>query len=250
MSSKTGKDMSLAYRTTLTHCLARGSTKATTRANGLGTTLSSILARFRPSLVQPPRFQTSCLTYIYNHFHFITNICLSMDSLPIRKMPKAFNPATEIPGLTNKVVLVTGGNAGIGAAIVRALAPHNPECIYLCTRRRSSGDEVVKAIHQEQPDAKVEVLELDLNSFESVRKCAAEFERRSERLDLLFLNAGISTTKAAMTEEGFESQFGGMSRSLVVCGWMKLTFNSQSYGTCSIDSTPHATDAQDITEWR
>ena len=102
------------------------------------------------------------------------------------------------------------GNSGVGEAIVRALAPHNPRCIYLCARRTSSGDQIVNSIHEEHPDAKIDVLELDLSSFDSIKKCAAKFDSTSDRLDLLFLNAGIAATPAAQTKEGYESQFGGM----------------------------------------
>ena len=39
-------------------------------------------------------------------------------------MPNKFDSNRDIPGLDSKVVLVTGGNAGIGSVVVRALAAH------------------------------------------------------------------------------------------------------------------------------
>jgi NAD(P)-dependent dehydrogenase (short-subunit alcohol dehydrogenase family) len=47
-----------------------------------------------------------------------------------------------------------------------------------------------------------------LSSFDSVKQCAADFNQKADRLDILFLNAGISTTAPALTEEGYETQFG------------------------------------------
>ena len=41
-----------------------------------------------------------------------------------------------------------------------------------------------------------------------MKKCAAEFNQRSDRLDLLFLNAGVSSTAPSLTKEGYEQQFG------------------------------------------
>jgi NAD(P)-dependent dehydrogenase (short-subunit alcohol dehydrogenase family) len=123
-------------------------------------------------------------------------------------MPK-FDGAKDIPDLQGKVILVTGGNAGIGEATVRALAAHNPRCIYLCARLISKGDKVVGTIHEQYPNAKIDVLELDLSSFNSVKKCAASFNERSDRLDMLFLNAGVAATAPAMTKDGYEYQFGG-----------------------------------------
>ena len=105
-------------------------------------------------------------------------------------------------------VTVTGGNAGIGSATVAALAGHNPSCIYLCARRRSSAEETVDSIHKQHPKANIEILELDLGSFDSVKKCEAEFNHRSDRLDILILNAGVSATAPTLTKDGFENQFG------------------------------------------
>jgi NAD(P)-dependent dehydrogenase (short-subunit alcohol dehydrogenase family) len=91
------------------------------------------------------------------------------------------------------------------------LAAHNPRCIYLCARRTSSGDEVVSSIHEKHPDATIEVLELDLNSFDSIKNCGARLDKQSDRLDILFLNAGVAATAPSLTKEGYESQFGSAS---------------------------------------
>ena len=123
-------------------------------------------------------------------------------------MPKTFDSIKDISELEEKVVLVTGGNAGLGAATVRAIAAHNPSCIYLCARRRSAAEEAVTSIHAEHPKANIQILGLDLNSFDSVKTCAAEFNQLSSRLDILFLNAGVSATLAGLTNEGYENQFG------------------------------------------
>lgn len=122
-------------------------------------------------------------------------------------MPTTFDPATDIGDLSDKTILVTGGNAGLGKATVEALAAHNPKCLYLCCRRRSSGESLVESIHQEHPAAKIEVLELDLADLDSVKQCAKEFQSRSEQLDILVLNAGVSSTPYQKTKQGFEYQY-------------------------------------------
>jgi NAD(P)-dependent dehydrogenase (short-subunit alcohol dehydrogenase family) len=123
-------------------------------------------------------------------------------------MPKQFDPQTDISSLNGKVILITGGSAGIGEATVRALAQHDPACIYLCARKLAAGEAIIKSIHAIQPKANIVLLPLDLASFESIRACASAFNAQSDRLDILFLNAGISTVAPAVTKDGYEIQFG------------------------------------------
>lgn len=124
-------------------------------------------------------------------------------------MPRySYDPSKEIPDLSGKVVLVTGGNAGIGAGFVKALAAHNPATIYLCCRRPDSGQAVIDEIHKTHAKATIQLLTLDLNSFGSVKRCAEDFNSKADRLDLLFLNAGVSCTPPGTTEDGYENQFG------------------------------------------
>ena len=137
-----------------------------------------------------------------------------------------FNPQTDIPDLTGKVVLVTGGkkafskiqcakqlirlsgNAGLGAATIELLIPHKPTTILLCARTLSTADNLVSSLKPTWPETKIEVIPLDLTSLESVKECAAAVIERTDHLDWVFLNAGISTLKPGLTAEGYERQFG------------------------------------------
>ncbi|KAK5122611.1 hypothetical protein LTR85_003874 [Meristemomyces frigidus] len=123
-------------------------------------------------------------------------------------MPNTFDPTKDIGDLNGKTILVTGGNAGIGEATVRALAMHKPACLYLCARNTTTAHTVVESIRETNPEAKIEILQLDLSSFDSIKECAAEFNAKSDRLDILVLNAGVGVTAPKLTNEGYESQFG------------------------------------------
>jgi NAD(P)-dependent dehydrogenase (short-subunit alcohol dehydrogenase family) len=91
---------------------------------------------------------------------------------------------------------------------VKALAAHNPACIYLAARKIPLAEALIDTIHQQHPNANIVPLQLDLSTFDSIKKCAAEFNSKSDRLDLLFLNAGIAGTAPSLTTEGYETQFG------------------------------------------
>ncbi|KAF7552285.1 hypothetical protein G7Z17_g4446 [Cylindrodendrum hubeiense] len=126
---------------------------------------------------------------------------ISPDSIP-------FNPATDIPSLEGKVILVTGGNNGLGKQSVLEFARHGPAKIWLASRDVKKGQAVADEIKKKVPAAKIQVLQLDLASFDSVKKAATTFSAESERLDILMLNAGIMASAAALTKEGYEMQFG------------------------------------------
>ncbi|CAK7204661.1 hypothetical protein SEUCBS139899_007420 [Sporothrix eucalyptigena] len=119
-----------------------------------------------------------------------------------------FEPARDIPNLQGKVVLVTGGNAGVGKATVRAIAHHDPAKIYLCGRRPAAIEKAAADLRSETHFDGIVTLEMDLGSLESVKKAANIVLDNETRLDLLFLNAGVAGTAPALTKEGYEAQFG------------------------------------------
>jgi NAD(P)-dependent dehydrogenase (short-subunit alcohol dehydrogenase family) len=122
-----------------------------------------------------------------------------------------FNPATDIPDLSGKVCLITGGNSGLGEAAVAALALHNPAKLYLAARSRTKANAAISRIRASSAaahSANIEFLQLDLASFESVKAAATRVNNEADRLDVLQLNAGIGMVPPSTTEEGYEVQFG------------------------------------------
>ncbi|KAF5536685.1 alcohol dehydrogenase Bli-4 [Fusarium napiforme] len=120
-----------------------------------------------------------------------------------------FSPDTGIPSLKGKVILITGGNSGLGLETARALLKHEPFRIFLACRSKAKFDQAVNDLRQggSNTDA-VSFLTLDLASLSSIKSAAAEFQASSTRLDLLINNAGIMMTPEGLTEEGYEIQIG------------------------------------------
>lgn len=113
----------------------------------------------------------------------------------------------NIPGLTGKVIIVTGGNSGLGFEAVKAFAEKGAEVV-LATRSMEKGEEAKKQILQTGISGKIEVIELDLMNLKSVIKFAEQFKKNYTRLDVLLNNAGIMTTPYFLTKDGFEAQIG------------------------------------------
>ncbi|KAF2798902.1 NAD(P)-binding protein [Melanomma pulvis-pyrius CBS 109.77] len=120
----------------------------------------------------------------------------------------AFNPAKDIPSLAGKVILVTGGNAGLGKQTIAYLAAHEPTRIYLAARTASKATSAIADINKAVPNAPVEFLSLDLTSFSSIAAAANTFKAKEKRLDILINNAGVMAMPYSKTKEGYEIQFG------------------------------------------
>ena len=115
--------------------------------------------------------------------------------------------ADDIPDLTGKVVVVTGGNSGIGFGAVKAVARKGADTVLAC-RSPERGQAALDALKAEVPGAKAELKALDLTSLASVERFATEFTERHQRLDVLANNAGIMVIPYGKTEDGFERQVG------------------------------------------
>ncbi|KAL6248028.1 hypothetical protein RBB50_005376 [Rhinocladiella similis] len=118
-----------------------------------------------------------------------------------------FNPRSDIPPLTNKVILVTGGNVGLGKQAIVEFARHGPKEIWLAARNLEKAKVAVEDVKQEVPGAKIKVLEMDLSSLQSVKDAAERVLSESERLDILMLNAGIMAAPPGTTRDGYEIQW-------------------------------------------
>jgi len=114
---------------------------------------------------------------------------------------------TDIPDLTGKTVIVTGGNSGLGFESVKAFAFKGARVIMAC-RSVTKGEEARKQIVKFLPSADITVMELDLTDLKSIRSFATKFKDNHSRLEVLLNNAGIMMVPYGRTKDGFENQFG------------------------------------------
>jgi NAD(P)-dependent dehydrogenase (short-subunit alcohol dehydrogenase family) len=108
--------------------------------------------------------------------------------------------------MQGKTVLITGGNAGVGKETAVGLATMGANVV-ITSRDPGKGERAAAEIRERTGKA-VTVLSLDLASFASIRKLAAEVLERYERLDVLINNAGLILGRRRETQEGFEMTFG------------------------------------------
>ncbi|CAI8048206.1 Retinol dehydrogenase 14 [Geodia barretti] len=119
-------------------------------------------------------------------------------------------PTVDMRG---KVVVVTGGNSGIGYATAKALAVLGAHIILACR----SEQRALAAIHRMKGETctdgdgrrsiLVEYMYLDLASLDSVRRFCSTIRDRDQSLDILINNAGISWAHYGLTEDGFEQHY-------------------------------------------
>jgi len=113
----------------------------------------------------------------------------------------------EMPDLSGKTIVVTGGNSGIGYEAAVQFARKKATVVLAC-RSIPKAQAAADAINASQPGATVEVMELDLSSLASIRSFADAFHQRHSRLDVLCNNAGVMAIPYRKTVDGFEMQFG------------------------------------------
>ncbi len=113
----------------------------------------------------------------------------------------------DIPNLDGKVAVVTGANGGLGLESAKALAGAGAHVVMAARNQ-----EKAKAAHDEimaaHPNSSLEIVELDLGSFESTRAAAAKTAADHPRIDILINNAGLMAVPERRTADGYEMQFG------------------------------------------
>lgn len=113
----------------------------------------------------------------------------------------------NISNMDKKYVIVTGANSGLGYESVKALAAAGAYVV-LASRNLEKGQLAKMEIISEHPQAKIDVMLLDLMDLASVKTFAREYAGSHDRLDVLLNNAGIMTTPYHKTKDGFEAQLG------------------------------------------
>ncbi|CCM05434.1 uncharacterized protein FIBRA_07653 [Fibroporia radiculosa] len=121
--------------------------------------------------------------------------------------PKAKWSAKDIPDLSEKVMIVTGGNSGIGRETVKALLSHNAK-VYMASRSKVRAMQAISELKVETGKEAV-FLELDLADLRAIKTAAAEFLSKESRLHVLFNSGGVMIPPLEdLTADGYDLQFG------------------------------------------
>lgn len=138
-------------------------------------------------------------------------MALALDNMLNRiPNPYSFNPSTSIPDLSEKVIIITGGNAGLGLESAVQIAQHNPGRLYLTARSQSKYDTALSQIKERVPsaDSFTRFVQMDLSSLKSVKTAADKLVGEVDRIDILMNNAGVMGATPSLTEDGYEVHFG------------------------------------------
>ncbi|KAJ6559082.1 hypothetical protein DFH09DRAFT_1247891 [Mycena vulgaris] len=112
--------------------------------------------------------------------------------------PKPKFSVTDIPDLTGQVIIVTGGNSGVGKETAKALLQHNAK-VYIAARSAEKAKAAIADLKSET-GKEAEFLHLDLADLHSVKRAAQEFAEKETQLHI--------PPVEQLTAQNYDLQFG------------------------------------------
>ncbi|CAH1451398.1 unnamed protein product [Lactuca virosa] len=129
-----------------------------------------------------------------------------------KKGESGFSSSSTAEEVTNGIdgsrltAIVTGATGGIGAETARVLALRGVHVV-MAVRNTEICRKVKENILTETPDAKVDIMELDLSSQASVRDFATRYRSSGLPLHILINNAGVLAPKFTLSKDKIELHF-------------------------------------------
>lgn len=106
--------------------------------------------------------------------------------------------------LKGKIFIITGANTGLGYETAKHLVNRGAIVIMAC-RSEEKCKEAIKKIREFTKEGEMIYLELDLASFESIKKFARQIKEEYPVFDCLINNAGLAVQDKQLTKENFVS---------------------------------------------
>ncbi|KAL9578714.1 MAG: hypothetical protein Q9212_005545 [Teloschistes hypoglaucus] len=124
-----------------------------------------------------------------------------------------FDPNKDIPDLSGKVYIITGGTAGIGFGITAHILQHNAAKIIILSQKEEHADEAIEELKKYGDTAKVHWTQLDLKDLKQTDAVAKQLQSEKQidavgnSVTSLILNAGEGVGKYNETVDGLDSHF-------------------------------------------
>jgi len=113
----------------------------------------------------------------------------------------------EVPDLSGKVAMITGGSEGIGYGCTHTLLTHNISKLFIISQSKDIVEDAIGAIKSEMGEEaakKVEWIQCDLSDWEAIGKTALDIAGKLDRLDILINNAGRGIMEYALDKQGVD----------------------------------------------
>lgn len=121
----------------------------------------------------------------------------------------------DYPTLEGKVVIVTGGNTGLGYETVKSLAGSTKAKIYIFSRSQEKTSKAIEKIKDEVAreynvhNREIGFIQVDLSDLNTIKPAVNEFLKKEDRLDIIINNAGVMMPpQGSKTKQGYELQIG------------------------------------------
>ncbi len=103
----------------------------------------------------------------------------------------------KYPNGKGECAIVTGSNTGLGFESARQLLTLGLSHLVMGVRSVERGNAAATKLHAANSSAKIEVWELDMESYDSVQAFVRKCQGNLSRIDIVILNAGLSPLKFA-----------------------------------------------------
>jgi len=113
----------------------------------------------------------------------------------------------EIPNLSGRLAVITGGALGIGFEVAKALAVKGCRII-MVNRKEEQGDSAKEEISKaSEGKAQAEWVHCDMGNLKLVRDVFSGIADKEQRLDFLVLSAGINANQYRESHDGIDGHF-------------------------------------------
>ncbi|KAI9163848.1 putative oxidoreductase bli-4 [Paramyrothecium foliicola] len=116
-----------------------------------------------------------------------------------------FDPNNDIPDLSGKVFVVTGGSAGIGFGISAHILQHNCKKLYLLGKKEEHLEEAAEGLKKFGDVSNVEFVQVEFEDLHHTDEVAKKLASEIDQLDALVLNAGLGVGPYGETKDGIDS---------------------------------------------